>query len=65
VPGRGSQPCAELLASLGTRGFTGTVAVEVATRKARSHQVRIDDLAEALAFARQHLAPRPAPVRTA
>ena len=36
VPGRGTQPCAELLASLGGRGFTGSVAVEVATRRARS-----------------------------
>ena len=31
VPGRGTQPCAELLASLPARGFAGTVAVEVST----------------------------------
>jgi len=32
------------------------VAVEVATRRARSRVERETDLAEALAFARQHLA---------
>ncbi len=58
VPGRGSQPCAELLDSLRGRGFTGSVAVEVATRKAPSRQVRLDDLGEALAFARRHLVDR-------
>ncbi|GGJ91634.1 hypothetical protein GCM10010123_21800 [Pilimelia anulata] len=55
VPGRGAQPCAELLASLPARGFTGAVAVEVATRGARSRDTREADLAEALAFARRHL----------
>ncbi|GIJ21662.1 hypothetical protein Vlu01_22860 [Micromonospora lutea] len=55
VPGRGNQPCAELLRSLAGRGFTGSVAVEVTTRGAKSRQVREADLAEALAFARQHL----------
>jgi sugar phosphate isomerase/epimerase len=56
VPGRGNQPCAELLASLAGRGYTGAVAVEVATRRAASRPVREADLAESLAFARQHLA---------
>ena len=56
VPGRGTQPCGELLASLARRGFSGSVAVEVATRRARSRVERETDLAEALAFARQHLA---------
>jgi len=55
VPGRGTQPCAELLSSLATRGFTGSVAVEVSTRRARSRGEREEWLAEALAFARQHL----------
>jgi sugar phosphate isomerase/epimerase len=54
VPGRGSQPCAALLESLPARGFTGSIAVEVSTRRARSRQARADDLAEALAFARAH-----------
>jgi sugar phosphate isomerase/epimerase len=56
VPGRGTQPCGELLASLAGRGFTGSVAVEVATRKASSRAVREADLRESLRFARHHLA---------
>ena len=56
VPGRGRQPCAELLASLPGRGFTGSIAVEVATRRSVSRDEREADLAEALTFARQHLA---------
>jgi sugar phosphate isomerase/epimerase len=55
VPGRGTQPCAELLRSLSARGFTGQVAVEVNTRKATSRAEREADLADALAFARIHL----------
>jgi sugar phosphate isomerase/epimerase len=55
VPGRGTQPCGALLASLVGRGFTGSVAVEVSTRKAASRVEREQDLAEALAFARGHL----------
>jgi sugar phosphate isomerase/epimerase len=55
VPGRGTQPCAELLASLADRGFAGSVAVEVATRGAPSRAVREQDLADSLAFAREHL----------
>ncbi|MER5453703.1 MULTISPECIES: sugar phosphate isomerase/epimerase family protein [unclassified Micromonospora] len=64
VPGRGTQPCAELLRSLAGRGFTGSVAVEVTTRGAKSRQVREADLREALAFARQHLN-TPSPVEAA
>jgi sugar phosphate isomerase/epimerase len=55
VPGRGTQPCAELLKSLPDRGFTGSVAVEVATRRAPSRVARQEDLETALAFARHHL----------
>jgi sugar phosphate isomerase/epimerase len=55
VPGRGNQPCAKLLASLAGRGFSGSVAVEVATRRAGSRVDRQADLAAALAFAREHL----------
>lgn len=62
VPGRGSQPCAQLLAGLAARGFDGSVVVEVATR-GRSPEERESDLAEALTFARWHLdEPYPAPV---
>ncbi|HEX5541847.1 MAG TPA: sugar phosphate isomerase/epimerase [Micromonospora sp.] len=56
VPGRGTQPCGELLASLAGRGFKGSIAVEVATRGARSRAAREADLQAALDFARQHLA---------
>jgi sugar phosphate isomerase/epimerase len=56
VPGRGRQPCAELLASLSGRGFAGAVAVEVSTRRAPSRSARQEDLRCSLAFAREHLA---------
>lgn len=61
VPGRGTQPCAELLSSLAGRGFAGSVAVEVTTRGAKSRADREADLREALEFARQHLG-TPSPV---
>src|SRR3954447_25042166 len=56
VPGRGAQPCAELLERLAGRGWAGEVVVEVTTRRARSRQEREGGLAEALAFARLNLA---------
>ncbi|MDQ6649553.1 MAG: sugar phosphate isomerase/epimerase [Actinomycetota bacterium] len=59
VPGRGDQPCAELLELLATRGFAGTVVVEVNTRRAESRADREADLAEALAFTRLNLASSP------
>ncbi len=55
VPGRGAQPCAELLERLAGRGFDGIVVVEVNTRRAESRADRESDLAEALAFTRLHL----------
>lgn len=55
VPGRGSQPCGEVLQYLGSTGFSGDIVVEVGTRRLRDDQ-RLVDLAEALAFARLHLA---------
>ena len=56
VPGRGSQPCAELLERLATADFDGVVIVEVNTRKAETRAERESDLAEALAFTRLNLA---------
>ena len=56
VPGRGRQPCAEVLERLGRRGFPGSVVLEVNTRRAASRSEREADLAEALAFTRWHLA---------
>ena len=55
IPGRGSQPCAEVLDALVHNGYDGSVVVEVATRK-HSVEQRELALAEALAFARLHLA---------
>jgi sugar phosphate isomerase/epimerase len=54
VPGRGDQPCAELLETLAVNGFDGTIVVEVNTRRAESRADREADLAEALAFTRLH-----------
>ncbi|OAA26414.1 sugar phosphate isomerase/epimerase [Frankia sp. EI5c] len=56
VPGRGTQPCAELLERLAVNGFDGTVVVEINTRRAESRDHREADLAEALAFTRLNLA---------
>src|SRR3954465_11753411 len=56
VPGRGTQPCAELLERLARQGFDGTVVVEVNTRRADNRADREADLAEALAFTRLNLA---------
>ncbi|MFE3743224.1 sugar phosphate isomerase/epimerase family protein [Streptomyces sp. NPDC059134] len=69
VPGRGTQPCAELLEGLAADGFDGHVVIEVNTRRAMSAAEREADLAEALAFARLHLAApaaatSPAPARS-
>ena len=56
VPGRGNQQCAEVLEGLALQGFTGTVVLEVSTRRAANRAEREADLAEALAFARLNLA---------
>ncbi|MFI5641387.1 sugar phosphate isomerase/epimerase family protein [Streptomyces goshikiensis] len=56
VPGRGSQPCAELLHGLAGSSFDGHIVIEVNTRRAMSAAEREADLAEALAFTRLHLA---------
>ena len=56
VPGRGTQPCADLLERLARDRWTGSVVLEVSTRKAKSREEREADLAEALAFTRGHLA---------
>jgi sugar phosphate isomerase/epimerase len=56
VPGRGGQPCAEMLERLAARGFGGQVVVEINTRRAMSAAERESDLAESLAFTRFNLA---------
>ncbi len=55
APGRGSQPCAEVCLALASGGFTGTVVLEVSTRRARTRPERRAILIEALLFARLHL----------
>ncbi|MFC4912149.1 sugar phosphate isomerase/epimerase family protein [Actinomadura gamaensis] len=56
VPGRGNQPCGPVLEKLAEDGFRGQIVLEVNTRRASSRAERMEDLAEALAFARLHLA---------
>ena len=56
VPGRGNQPCAELLEGLAVQGFSGLVVAEINTRRCDDRAEREADLAEALAFTRLHLA---------
>jgi sugar phosphate isomerase/epimerase len=55
VPGRGNQPCGELLSHLTRTGFTGQVVLEVNTRRARTTAERAELLAESLLYARLHL----------
>ncbi len=64
VPGRGNQPCAPILERLAGNGYDGLVVLEINTRKAAGRTERMDDLAEALAFARRHLA-APSKTKTA
>lgn len=56
VPGRGSQPCAELLAWLRQTGYQGHVVLEVSTHRVATFADRQTDLAESLEFTRRHLA---------
>ena len=53
VPGRGTQPCAEVLEHVAGSGFGGSVVLEVGTR--RRPKERELDLRESLDFARRHL----------
>jgi sugar phosphate isomerase/epimerase len=61
VPGRGSQPVAELLEHLAGVDFAGHVVVEINTRKAADRKARELDLLEALAFTRLNFAAAPDP----
>ncbi|MFC7329281.1 sugar phosphate isomerase/epimerase family protein [Marinactinospora rubrisoli] len=54
IPGRGGQPCAEVLEHLAGSGYDRQIVLEVNTRKAADRQARELDLAEALAFTRLH-----------
>jgi sugar phosphate isomerase/epimerase len=55
VPGRGTQPCAQVLERLARTGYDGVVVLEVNTRRAATHDERVADLAESLSFARAAL----------
>lgn len=57
VPGRGTQPCAEVCEQFAGRAGRCQVVVEINTRRARGPAARTRDLAEALLFARLHLDP--------
>jgi sugar phosphate isomerase/epimerase len=57
VPGRGTQPVAEVLTHLARSGWSGTVAAEVHTRG--DEEARVTSLRRTLAFARRHLATAP------
>lgn len=59
VPGRGTQPCAEVLERVAASGFAGHVIVEVNTRHAVDRAEREADLAEALAYCRLNLVAPP------
>jgi sugar phosphate isomerase/epimerase len=55
VPGRGTQPCREVLERLARTSYDGIVVLEVNTRRAATHDERVADLAESLSFARDAL----------
>ncbi|WP_299564791.1 sugar phosphate isomerase/epimerase [uncultured Mycolicibacterium sp.] len=55
VPGRGTQPVAEVCRMLAGGDFTGHVILEVTTSRARTANEREAMLAESLQFARTHL----------
>jgi sugar phosphate isomerase/epimerase len=56
VPGRGSQPCGEVLERLAEEDFDGDVVLEINTRRAASRADRRKDLEESIAFTRLWLA---------
>jgi sugar phosphate isomerase/epimerase len=55
VPGRGGQPCAEILEMLVRNEYRGSVVLEISTRGLDRPEREVD-LAQALSFARLHLA---------
>ena len=58
VPGRGAMGAGAFLAHLAGRNFDGHIVVEINTRRCSTREERIGDLAESLAFAREHFAVR-------
>ncbi|CAN5221912.1 sugar phosphate isomerase/epimerase [soil metagenome] len=58
VPGRGTQPVAEVLQYLSAGNWNGSLIAEVHTRSARGVRGRLEMLVETRAFAQQHIAKR-------
>ncbi len=56
IPGRGTEPVAEVLHYLAKSGWDGSIAAEVMTRKARGMKAKLAILRETLEFARVHIA---------
>ncbi len=56
IPGRGTEPVAEVLHYLAKNGWDGSIAAEVMTRKARGAEAKAAILRETLEFARVHIA---------
>ncbi len=56
VPGRGTQPVAEVLQLLAATGWSGSVVAEVNTRRAKDEEERRALLEETIGFAREHAA---------
>ncbi|MGH3322110.1 MAG: sugar phosphate isomerase/epimerase family protein [Streptosporangiaceae bacterium] len=56
VPGRGTQPCTEVLEYLASQNYDRLVVLEINTHRALTRDEREGDLAEALAFTRLNLA---------
>jgi sugar phosphate isomerase/epimerase len=55
VPGRGTQPVAEVLQYLVAKKWSGSIIAEINTRKAKSEQQRLELLRDTIEFARRHL----------
>jgi sugar phosphate isomerase/epimerase len=56
VPGRGDQQAAAVLDELAAQGFAGHVVLEINSRRNPTRASREQDLADSLAFIREHLA---------
>lgn len=56
IPGRGTEPVAEVLALLASTGFDGSLIAEINTRRSSSEADRLGQLRETVEFARRHLA---------
>jgi sugar phosphate isomerase/epimerase len=55
VPGRGTQPCAQVCEELTSRSFRGVVVAAIKTRRCRTRSERAELLHQSLLFARLHL----------